>query len=34
MGVPIQDLITAQFVEQRATDQGIGILIVIGGDHD
>jgi ornithine cyclodeaminase len=34
MGVPIQDLITAQFVEARATDQGIGILIDIGGDHD
>jgi len=34
MGVPIQDLITAQFVEERAIDQGIGTLIDIGGDHD
>jgi ornithine cyclodeaminase/alanine dehydrogenase-like protein (mu-crystallin family) len=34
MGVPIQDLVTAQFVEARATDQGIGIVIDIGGDHD
>jgi len=34
MGVPIQDLVTAQFVEERAIDQGIGILIDIGGDHD
>ncbi len=33
MGVPIQDLITAQFVEERAIDQGIGTLIDIGGDH-
>jgi ornithine cyclodeaminase/alanine dehydrogenase-like protein (mu-crystallin family) len=32
MGVPIQDLITAQIVEQRAVDQGLGTLIDIGGD--
>lgn len=32
MGVPIQDLITAQFVERRAVDQGLGTLIDIGGD--
>ncbi|MDP6707796.1 MAG: ornithine cyclodeaminase family protein [Alphaproteobacteria bacterium] len=34
MGVPIQDLVTAQFVEERAADQGIGTLIDIGGDQD
>ncbi len=34
MGVPIQDLVTAQFVEQRAIDRGMGTLIDIGGDHD
>jgi len=34
MGVPIQDLITAQYVEQRAIDQDLGSLIDIGGDQD
>ncbi|MDP6709652.1 MAG: ornithine cyclodeaminase family protein [Alphaproteobacteria bacterium] len=34
IGVPIQDLVTAQFVEERAADQGIGTLIDIGGDQD
>lgn len=34
MGVPIQDLITAQFVEQRAVEREIGVLLEIGGDHD
>ena len=34
MGVPIQDLVTAQFVEERAIDRGIGTVIDIGGDHD
>ena len=33
MGVPIQDLITAQFVERHAIDQGLGTLIDIGGDE-
>jgi ornithine cyclodeaminase len=33
MGVPIQDLVTAQFVEERAIDRGIGTLIDIGGDQ-
>lgn len=31
MGVPIQDLITAQFVEQRAIDNSLGTLVDIGG---
>jgi len=34
MGVPIQDLITAQYVENRAIEKEIGTLIEIGGDHD
>lgn len=34
VGVPIQDLITAQHVEQRAVKDGIGTMIEIGGDHD
>lgn len=34
MGVPIQDLITAQFVEERAINRGIGTLVDIGGDYD
>jgi ornithine cyclodeaminase len=34
MGVPIQDLITAQFVEKQAIDQDLGTVIDIGGDHD
>jgi ornithine cyclodeaminase/alanine dehydrogenase-like protein (mu-crystallin family) len=34
MGVPIQDLVTAQFVEARAIERGVGTVIDIGGDHD
>ena len=34
IGVPIQDLITAQHIERRATECDIGTLIDIGGDHD
>lgn len=34
IGVPIQDLITAQHIERRATERDIGTLIDIGGDHD
>ena len=34
MGVPIQDLVTAQYIERRAEDQNIGTVIDIGGDHD
>lgn len=33
-GVPIQDLITAQHIENRAIAADIGTLIEIGGDHD
>jgi ornithine cyclodeaminase/alanine dehydrogenase-like protein (mu-crystallin family) len=34
IGVPIQDLITAQHIERRAIDHGIGTVIDIGGDRD
>ena len=34
MGVPIQDLITAQYVERRATEEDIGVKLDIGGDQD
>lgn len=34
VGVPIQDLFTAQFVEKRAIEKGIGTLVDIGGDSD
>ena len=34
MGVPIQDLVTAQHIERRAAERGIGLTIDIGGDHD
>jgi ornithine cyclodeaminase/alanine dehydrogenase-like protein (mu-crystallin family) len=34
VGVPIQDLITAQEVERRAIERGIGTLVDLGGDHD
>ena len=34
MGVPIQDLITAQHIERRAIERSIGTTIEIGGDHD
>ena len=33
-GVPIQDLITAQHIERRAVERGIGTVIDIGGDRD
>ena len=32
IGVPIQDLVTAQHIERRAIEQGIGTLLEIGGD--
>ncbi len=34
MGVPIQDLVTAQYIERRAMERGAGVLIDIGGDED
>ncbi len=34
MGVPIQDLVTAQYIERRAEELNIGTVIDIGGDHD
>lgn len=34
MGVPIQDLITAQAIEKRAVEKELGIFVEIGGDHD
>lgn len=34
LGVPIQDLVTAQYIEARAMERGIGTTIDIGGDHD
>jgi ornithine cyclodeaminase len=34
IGVPIQDLITAQHIERRAAKRGTGTVIDIGGDHD
>ena len=34
IGVPIQDLVTAQHIERRAREKGIGLMIDIGGDHD
>ena len=34
MGVPIQDLVTAQYIERRAEERNIGTVIDIGGDHD
>ncbi len=34
IGVPIQDLITAQHIERRAVERGIGTVIDIGGDRD
>jgi ornithine cyclodeaminase/alanine dehydrogenase-like protein (mu-crystallin family) len=34
MGVPIQDLVTAQHVERRAVEREAGLLIDIGGDDD
>ena len=34
LGLPIQDLITAQHIERRAMDAGVGTIIDLGGDHD
>ncbi len=34
IGVPIQDLVTAQHIERRAIELGLGTVIDIGGDHD
>lgn len=34
MGVPIQDLITAQAIEKRAVERDLGMFVEIGGDHD
>ncbi len=34
IGVPIQDLVTAQHIERRAVERGIGTVIDIGGDRD
>ena len=34
IGVPIQDLVTAQHIERRATERGIGTVIDIGGVQD
>ncbi len=34
LGLPIQDLITAQHIERRAIDAGAGTIIDLGGDHD
>ena len=33
-GVPIQDLVTAQHIERRANERGLGRMIDLGGDHD
>lgn len=33
-GVPIQDLITAQHIERRAAERGIGVEIELGGEED
>lgn len=33
-GVPIQDLVTAQHIERRAIERGLGSMIDLGGDHD
>lgn len=32
IGVPIQDLVTAQHIERRAEARGMGVLVDIGGD--
>ena len=34
IGVPIQDLVTAQHIERRAEQKGIGSEIDIGGEED
>jgi ornithine cyclodeaminase len=33
-GVPIQDFVTAQHIEQRALERGAGSVLELGGDHD
>jgi len=33
-GAPIQDIVTAQHIQQRAEAAGIGVNVEIGGDHD
>lgn len=34
IGLPIQDLVTAQHIERRAIAAGAGTVIEMGGDHD
>ena len=34
LGLPIQDLVTAQHIERRAIAAGAGTVIEMGGDHD
>ena len=34
LGLPIQDLITAQHIERRAVAADVGTVIELGGDHD
>lgn len=34
IGVPIQDLVTAQHIQRRAAERNIGLIVDIGGDHD
>lgn len=34
IGVPIQDLVTAQHIQRRAAARNIGLMVDIGGDHD
>ena len=34
IGVPIQDIVTAQHIERRAIERAVGITIDMGGDHD
>jgi ornithine cyclodeaminase len=34
IGVPIQDLVTADHIRRRATGRDIGLIVDIGGDHD
>jgi ornithine cyclodeaminase len=34
IGVPIQDIVTAQHIERRAIERKTGVTIDIGGDHD
>jgi ornithine cyclodeaminase len=34
IGVPIQDIVTAQHIERRAIERAVGLTIDMGGDHD